>query len=358
LVGGLVEIDGSYKSGSGTILRDSILLSALLGRPVYVHNIRAKREKPGLRPQHLSVVEVVKTLTGGLCQGASVGSKEVFFRPGGEIRSRDFFFDVGTAGSATMLALTIIPIGLFSKRASSFKIRGGLFQDFAPSFFHLKYVVVPLLRMMGAEIEIKMVRPGFVPKGGGEMEVKIRPLDGPLSPLMLAEPGAMRDVVGIALSSHLKERKVSERMARECKAVLRAKGYEANIEMLYDTNDSPAFEAPALQEGAALAVWANFERGAIIGSDMVGEKGRSAETIGKRVASMLIEDIESGATCDRFSSDQVILFCALARGESVFKFPFLSEHMESRIWLVEQMVGANVSVQGREIHIRGVGFKV
>ena len=52
----MIEIDGAKKSGSGTILRLSVALSAILGEPLHIFNIRKKRSQPGLRPQHLEAV--------------------------------------------------------------------------------------------------------------------------------------------------------------------------------------------------------------------------------------------------------------------------------------------------------------
>jgi len=45
-----ISIDGSHGSGGGQILRVALALSALTLTPVEVFNVRAKRTKPGLRP--------------------------------------------------------------------------------------------------------------------------------------------------------------------------------------------------------------------------------------------------------------------------------------------------------------------
>jgi len=52
----MMEIDGSQKSGSGTILRLSIALAAITKRPLHITNIRQNRPQPGLKPQHLEAV--------------------------------------------------------------------------------------------------------------------------------------------------------------------------------------------------------------------------------------------------------------------------------------------------------------
>ncbi|NAZ27269.1 MAG: RNA 3'-phosphate cyclase, partial [Thermogladius sp.] len=68
-----LEIDGSIGEGGGQILRYSLALSALTLRPVRIFNIRAKRDNPGLRPQHLTAVKALKEATNALVKGAEVG---------------------------------------------------------------------------------------------------------------------------------------------------------------------------------------------------------------------------------------------------------------------------------------------
>jgi len=40
-------IDGSYGEGGGQILRSTLSLAAITGRPARIENIRANRKKPG-----------------------------------------------------------------------------------------------------------------------------------------------------------------------------------------------------------------------------------------------------------------------------------------------------------------------
>ena len=55
----MIIIDGAAKSGSGTIVRYSVALASLLGEEIRIKNIRAGRDKPGLRAQHLKVVQAL-----------------------------------------------------------------------------------------------------------------------------------------------------------------------------------------------------------------------------------------------------------------------------------------------------------
>jgi RNA 3'-terminal phosphate cyclase (ATP) len=352
----MIEIDGSHKSGSGTIVRDAVSLSILSGQDLLLRNIRDKRPKPGLRHQHLKAIEASVAMCGGSVEGASLGSRQILFKPGRTISGGRFRWDIGTAGSTTMLALTILPIALFAPSASVHEITGGLFQDFAPSLFHLEHTLLPTLRKMGADLQVRILRPGYVPKGGGRIRLEVEPVKASLKPLLFASRGKIASIRGVALASHLSERRVSQRMATACREALAGRGWDSKIEAVDETADQPAFDKASIQPGAALAIWAATENGCILGADMAGARGRSAESIGKRTATALMEDLDSGASVDRHLADQVIPFAGLADGTSSYMIPAVTDHVEARMWLVEKMLGARVKVEGRKLTIEGVGM--
>jgi RNA 3'-terminal phosphate cyclase (ATP) len=166
----------------------------------------------------------------------------------------------------------------------------------------------------------------------------------------------VNSIRGIALSSHLKERDVARRMERECERALKERGFRPEIEILHDEGESPAFERPSIQAGAALAVWVETDTGCLIGADMAGARGRTAEFIGKQTALNLLADLGSGATVDRHLADQFIPFAALAKGMSTFRIPSMTEHVEARLWLVERILGARSRTQENLVTIEGIGF--
>jgi len=163
----MIYVDGGQKSGSGTIVRFAVGLATLLGEELHLTNIRAKREKPGLRPQHLKAVQALQQICRGSLDGGEVGSKEIRFEPGGRLKGGNYEWDIGTAGSTTLLTMTLLPAALFSTGTMHFKISGGLFQDFAPSAYYMQHVLSPLLRKMGIIATLSIIRPGYVPRGGG-----------------------------------------------------------------------------------------------------------------------------------------------------------------------------------------------
>jgi RNA 3'-terminal phosphate cyclase (ATP) len=202
---------------------------------------------------------------------------------------------------------------------------------------------------MGFAATMRMERPGYVPTGQGIWHLSATPAGNRLRPLDMAEAGVVEKIWGIALSSRLKEQSVSDRMAEAAKRAFSAAEYQASFRLVYDES--------ALQAGAGLAAFADLSCGARIGSDRAGALGRRSENIGKYVARQLLEDLKTGATLDRYVSDQIIPFAALADGESRFRIPRISEHIQSNAWLSREFLGAEVKCDDKNLIVRGVGFQ-
>ncbi len=344
----MIEIDGSAHSGSGTILRYAAALATLAGEPLCVRRIRAKRDKPGLRPQHVLALKACCALSGGRLEGAEVGSQQIRYFPGQGIEGGIHQWDIGTAGSCTMVAFTLIPLALFAKKPSRFSITGGLFQDNAPSGFHMRELLLPLVRRMGGVVRLEILRPGYVPKGEGALRVEVEPIQRPLEPLRMTEQGEVKTIRGISLSSHLEQQRVSERMGRRCRELLGRRGYDAEVQILHDSTAS--------QRGAALLLWAETDTGCVLGADQAGKPGRRSEAIAEFVVNSLLGDLETGATCDRHLADQLILFAALARGVTEYRIPTRTDHVESNLWLVGEILGATSALSDGYLRIEGVGL--
>jgi RNA 3'-terminal phosphate cyclase (ATP) len=343
----VITIDGAQMSGSGTIVRYAVVLAALCGEPIRVINARQRRRKPGLRPQHVTGVHACAELCGATVGGVEVGGRTFDFIPGPHIRGGSFAWDIGTSGSATMLALSMLPVACFAASPVRARITGGLFQDFAPSPFHMQHVLAPLVRSMGVDLSLDVIRPGYVPGGGGVIEMTVIPGRAGLDALVLSAAGQVCDVAGIALSSHLAERQVSERMASTCEAQIRGAAMACAVDRVDDVT--------AVHAGACLAIWANSSTGSWFGADRAGKFGRTSEQIGRFVAATFLEDLRSAATVDRQLADQLVLFCALAHGQSRYIVPRTSAHLESNLWLVDQF-GAHVAVDTRRVEIHGIGL--
>lgn len=345
------EIDGSQKSGSGTILRYSAALTSILKKSLHLINIRQKREKKGLRPQHLKALEACNKITKGDLKNAFVQSDEIYYNPGKKIYGGKYFFDITTAGSTTMLAQTIIPILLFADKSSTIEITGGLFQDFAPAAHHLEHIVLPLLKRMKIDVSIEVIKPGYVPHGQGIIKLFVNPIKDYIEPINLEKRGEIKNITGISLSSNLENQKVSDRMANGFQNEIDKMGLniKSNIKLIYDET--------AHQKGASLTAWIETTHNCLIGMDVAGKIGRTSEKIGKMVASRLLEDFNANATLDRYTADQLIIYAALAKGKSTYIIPKMTEHVETNLWLIEKFLNAKYEITNNLLTIFGIGFK-
>jgi RNA 3'-terminal phosphate cyclase (ATP) len=185
----MITIDGSTGEGGGQVLRTSLGLSLVTGRPFRIENIRAGRQKPGLMRQHLTAVRAAAQISNATLSGDEIGSRELHFEPGA-VKHGSYEFAVGTAGSATLVLQTVLPGLIVAQGPSQLTLKGGTHNPWSPPFDFLAKVFLPLLARMGANVTVKLVRPGFYPAGGGEFTVDIQPAtDGRLRPLELMERG-------------------------------------------------------------------------------------------------------------------------------------------------------------------------
>jgi RNA 3'-terminal phosphate cyclase (ATP) len=169
-----VQIDGAMGEGGGQIVRSSLALSMLTGRPVTIHNVRARRDRPGLQQQHLTAVLAAKEVCGAKIEGASIGSRHLEFQPG-PIQPGEYTFRIGTAGSATLVIQTVLPALLVADKPSRLVLEGGTHNPWSPPFDFLQKVYLPLIHRMGPTVTATLERHGFYPAGGGRVVIEIIP---------------------------------------------------------------------------------------------------------------------------------------------------------------------------------------
>jgi RNA 3'-terminal phosphate cyclase (ATP) len=322
-------------------------MSALFGEPLHMVRARAGREQPGLRPQHLTAIRACAEMCDAETEGLAVGSTEFTFRPRSLPRGGRYRWEIGTAGSTTMVAMTVLPLAAWADAPVVVEAVGGVYQDFAPSPHHLAHVLAPLLATMGARFELEVVRPGYVPRGAGEVQLRVEPVAAALRPIVLEERGEVASVEGIAVSSRLEAARVSDRMADACAELLGDAGLGCAIERRYDETSA--------QAGAGMAVWATTATGCRLGADGAGAPGRRSEWIGRQVAEDLIADLASGATTDRHATDMLVLWAALAGGESRWLAPRATEHLTTNLWLVSEL-GAIARLEGTRAVVSGLSL--
>jgi len=346
----MISIDGSMMEGGGQLLRMAITYSSILGEPISVYNIRAKRRKPGLKPQHLSTLQVAAKITGAKITGGALGSEEVTFQPN-QIRGDTYHVDIGTAGSISLLLQCITPILLYADTPSTISIIGGTAVRWSPTLPFLENTVYAALRDMGANIETQVKRHGFYPKGGGEVTQSLEPVKM-FKPLKLGEP-EIKEIRGISYCGRLPKH-VAERQASSAQKRLKELGPRVNIDTVVAEADLPSV-------GSFITLW-TFGVNTYMGADSLGARGKPSEVVGEEAALKLRDSVRSGANLDQHTTDHMILPASLADGESYFKTEKITLHTLTAIKVAEIFTDAEFKVSGREgepgsITVYGIGYK-
>lgn len=329
----MLEIDGSYLEGGGQIVRTAIALSAITKTPVMIYNIRKGRKKPGLKPQHLEGIRAAAKICKAELSGAELDSTELNFVPG-EICGGFYKIDTKTAGAITLILQILTPIAIFADKSLKLDIRGGTAVPNSPNILYFTHIFCYYLKRMGIEIKVEIKRHGFYPKGGGNVVVNINP--GSLVPCDFYEPSRLKEVKVFAVSSyHLKNARVAERLIMGFQNVYP----EIKSKYQYIDADSPGcfIQACAILENC------------VLGFDGLGEKGKSAEEIGKRTGELFKAGINKPPGADVYMLDQLIPYVALvvsSTGRSVkIKYSELSMHTRTNMWVVTQFLAVEFKIE-------------
>jgi len=344
----LIEIDGSHGEGGGAVLRNAVALSAALGKPARIFNIRQGRPEPGLKMQHLTGVRALAEICKAEVKGLEKGSSEVSFSPG-KIRGGSYKFDVGTAGSLTLVLQSLMPALAFAGEEVEVELIGGTNVAWSPPIDYLENVFLPVAGLMGFRGRLWPESRGWYPKGGGRVKAFFGPAEGGLKPLGLAERGKLVAVGGVSAASNLPAH-VAERQAASAEKALLDAGIRCQIR-----REATMAACP----GSAVVLWARFSSGAVLGGSSLGERGKPAEKVGEEAALELVKAVESGAAVDAHLCDQLLAFCALAEGESEFTAQAWSSHSATNAWLIRQFIkkGFRANEEGGAVRVRSEGLE-
>ncbi|UCE30510.1 MAG: RNA 3'-phosphate cyclase [Burkholderiales bacterium] len=321
-----IEIDGSTGEGGGQLVRTAVALAAVSGKPVRIARIRAGRERPGLAAQHLTAVRAVAAFCDATVHGLELRSREIAFDPG-PIGAGAHVFEVGTAGSVTLVLQALLPVMAMAPTRSRVTVRGGTDVRAAPALDYTAQVILPLLERLGMRVSLECLRRGYYPRGGGEIACEVEPARPRV--VDLSAPGALRAVnvhshVG-NLPSH-----IAERMAGAARAQLR--------ELARCAVDCEAIAAPAaVGTGGAVVAAAHLD-GSSLGAGRIAERGIRAEQLGTEAGAELTSDLSCGAALDVHAADQLLVHLALAGPGSQFTTREITSHARTAMWLIEQFL--------------------
>lgn len=330
-----ILIDGSQGEGGGQILRTALSLAIITGQAIQIKNIRTKRKTPGLMRQHLTAVNAAVAISGAEVNGAQVGSTELSFNPG-KVQGGDYRFDIGTAGSCTLVLQTILPALLMAEQDSRITITGGTHNTMSPPFHFLQRAFIPLLKRMGVEVNLQLNRFGFYPAGGGEITAMLKARTQ-LKPLHLEGRGervkSYAESFFASLPAHIAEREL---------AVVKQKLSWSDEQLLMREIKRDQGQGPGnvllitLEHKHVTEVFTGF-----------AERGVSAEIVAKNAVTAAQEYLVSNAAVGTYLADQLLLPMALA-GSGSFTATEWSQHSLTNAEVIQRFLPINIQVEEAE----------
>lgn len=329
-----VYIDGSRGEGGGQILRTSLALACITGRNLRIENIRAARRNPGLAKQHLSCVEAARQICDGQCRGAALRSQTLDFQPG-PVRGGNFSFDIGSAGSASLVIQTILPALFLAEKPSTVTVTGGTHNPWAPPFDFLSETFLPAIATAGFKARCKLIKHGFFPAGGGRITLDIQPWQQGVSRAMdFCEPDKERKISGRIYTARL-----PEHIAQRQKRLLLQSGLNIrNIEHIEVTDsDGPG--------NCVMLRLCGQDRTTIFTA--FGERGKPSEKVIGEVAGLAKDFSDSGAAVDRFLADQLLIYMAISK-VGHYTTNELSTHLTTNIETIKQFLPVDFKTEPQD----------
>jgi RNA 3'-terminal phosphate cyclase (ATP) len=327
----MLTIDGSYGEGGGQILRTSLALAIVTEQPIVIKNIRAKRDKPGLRRQHLMSVRAAAEISGAELSGDKLGSRELRFKPAAT-RPGNYKFDIGTAGSTTLVLQTILPPLLLVKHCSTIELIGGTHNPFAPPFDFLKRVFLPMINRMGPSVTLDLKRPGFYPAGGGVLQVGIESA-GCLAGLEIIERGKILRRLCRATVANLPDH-ISQ---RELATVARL------LDWPEECLEARRYEERKLGPGNVVSIEIECEHVTEVFTGF-GRRGVPAEAVAGEVAEEAKRYLEADVPVSEHLADQLLLPLALAGG-GAYLTSRPTDHTKTNIEILRKFLDVPIELE-------------
>ncbi len=328
----MIELDGGQGEGGGQILRTSLALALITGKGFHLRHVRAGRKAPGLQPQHLMSVRAAAQIGQAEVKGASRGSTDLVFTPGRVVPGQ-YHFAIGTAGATGLVLHTIyLPLAL-AGGPSDVTIEGGTHVRASPCFHFLETTWKSYLAFVGLSIHLRMIRPGFYPRGGGLLQARIEPCSLRGFHFSRAEP--VTRVTGFSAVAGLPEH-IARRQAGRAARRLGQRGLDVDITEETWTGGPGSVLALVLPTTPAPTLFFGL-----------GERGKPAERVADEAVGQALAFLETGGV-DEYSGDQLLLPLAVASGSSQYPVARVTSHLLTNAGVIRHFVERTLEVEGAE----------
>ena len=325
----MISIDGSIGEGGGQILRTALALSMVTGQAFRIENIRAGRDKPGLLRQHLTAVNAAAAICGAKVSGAEISSRELSFEPG-KVKTGEYTFSIGSAGSTTLVLQTVLPALLTANGPSSLTLEGGTHNPHAPPIDFLEKAFLPLVNRMGPTVSVALERAGFYPAGGGRFIVKVTPA-AKLLPLHVPERGEIRRRLAKAVVAALPG-EIAKRDLQRVEKMLGWSGEQLQIRQLPDEWGPGNLLTLEIESEHVTEVFTGF-----------GMKAVTAEAVAEQAVQQARRYLAAKVPIGECLADQLLLPIALA-GSGSFVTHSPTRHTKTNIEVITRFLPVRVAL--------------
>jgi RNA 3'-terminal phosphate cyclase (ATP) len=331
----MIEIDGSFGEGGGQILRSSLALSLVTGRPVTIDRIRKGRRKPGLMRQHLTCVRAATRVSSARVSGVEIGSTKISFRPK-KLQAGDYTFKIGTAGSTTLVAQTVLPALMTCQKPSTITLEGGTHNHMAPPVDFIERAYLPLVAKIGPQITTRLLRHGFYPAGGGEVQFEVQPAEE-WKRLSLLQRGPIISrqvrILNAGLPAHIAQRERDE--------IIKVMDWDKEDFLVVPIKDSASPGNVLFIEVTSADVTEVFTG--------FGRTGTPAESVAREALTELQRYLATDAAIAEHLADQLMLplgiSAHLGHGGGTFRTLKLSMHSQTHLEILKKFLDIKVRIE-------------
>ncbi|CAO1413395.1 unnamed protein product [Diamesa serratosioi] len=325
-------------------MKQKLILSVISGKSIRIVNIRKQQNidgKRGLKEFEINLIRLIDKITNGTVIKLDETGTSLEFQPG-LLQGGKFEHTCNVDKGIGFYLDVLLALAPFCKNSIDATLKGVTNSPDVPSVDHIKCSAFSILKKFMAcddsSLDIKIVKRGLKPLGGGEIIFKC-PVKKNLKAIQMSNSGMVKRIRGVVYSC-----KVSPTFAN--RTVESSKGVMLKfLPDIYIHTDQNKGKNSGLSSGYGINLSAETTENIIYSVEAVSNSEGALvlpEDLGIQCAEKLLDEIYRGGCCD--STFQWILFLYMALGaKSVSKVTTgpLSQYSIKFLQLLREFFGVS-----------------